>query len=171
MLAGALMLLLAGCTPALNWRVVAVDATLAALFPCRAERRERAAVPIGTQRLTVVQWSCQADGMTFAINAVNVDDPAARSGVADALRAASLDNARGRIGRDEPWSAPAALAITGGRRVAVEGGRVDVAPDRMIELELLTFVRGSSAYQVAVVGERLKAGAVEAFVDGLAIPR
>jgi hypothetical protein len=157
-----------GCSPALNWRVVPVDASLAALFPCRVERRERAEVPVANQRLTIVQWSCESQSMTFVLNAVPVVEPAVRATVAEALRAAALDNAGGRIGRDEVWKAPEALSVAGARRVAVQRGRVAQMPGRAVDMELLTLVRGSSVYQMAVVGERLESSAVDAFFEGLA---
>jgi hypothetical protein len=57
-----------GCSPGLNWRLVPVAEPVTALFPCRVERRSRDGVPLAGQRVAMTQWSCSAQGMTFAVS-------------------------------------------------------------------------------------------------------
>ena len=60
-------LLLAACSPALNWRVVALaDAPLDLLLPCKPDRAVRDVV-WGTQTLAVSMVGCQAEGATYAL--------------------------------------------------------------------------------------------------------
>ena len=60
-------LALAGCNPALNWRVARLDgAPVQALLPCKPERAERQ-VPLTASGTTLRLMSCKAGGLTFAL--------------------------------------------------------------------------------------------------------
>ncbi len=160
-----------GCTPALNWRFVPIDVSLTAQFPCRVERRERTGVAIGERRLTMVQMACETDGMTFAVNAATIVDADDIGPVLADLRSAAIANARGQLRRDDAVPLSPRLASTGARRISVHGSRADGGASRRVDVELLIFARGGSAYQVAVVGERLQAAAIDPFFDGLEVPK
>ncbi|WP_312836560.1 hypothetical protein [Comamonas sp.] len=68
-------LLLAACSPALNWRVVALaDAPLDLLLPCKPDRAVRDVV-WGTQTLAVSMVGCQAEGATYALAHVALAQP------------------------------------------------------------------------------------------------
>ena len=67
------------CSPALDWREVALDeaSALYGQFPCKPERHERTLQPTGTtQVLNVTLWSCEASGMNWALSRAVVAQPA-----------------------------------------------------------------------------------------------
>jgi hypothetical protein len=59
--------LLVACSPALNWRAVALDdAPLALMLPCKPDRAVRD-VAWGGQQLSVSMVGCEADGATYTL--------------------------------------------------------------------------------------------------------
>ncbi|QMV71460.1 hypothetical protein HS961_00655 [Comamonas piscis] len=59
--------LLGACSPALNWRSVALDdVPLALMLPCKPDRAVRD-VAWGTQQLSVSMVGCEADGATYTL--------------------------------------------------------------------------------------------------------
>ncbi|MDW8337090.1 MAG: hypothetical protein RMK34_08995 [Tepidimonas sp.] len=67
--AGVLAALLMACSPALDWREVALQAPLQAWLPCKPERAQRP-VPLlgpGQAEVTLAMASCVADGHTWAL--------------------------------------------------------------------------------------------------------
>ncbi|BEU94782.1 hypothetical protein ACDW_04870 [Acidovorax sp. DW039] len=66
---------LAGCSPALNWRTVAVpEAVLQIALPCKPETATRTVDLAGApQALSML--GCEADGATFAVSHVRLADP------------------------------------------------------------------------------------------------
>ncbi len=70
---GALCLL-AGCTPAFNWRDVAFDGLpVSALLPCKPDRATRT-VPLAGAPRQMVMAGCEAGGATFTVAVVAVQD-------------------------------------------------------------------------------------------------
>jgi len=72
-----LAVLLAACSPALNWRSVPLDAAgLTTLLPCKPDSAVRS-VELGTaQAVELSMVGCNADGATFAVSHLRIDDPA-----------------------------------------------------------------------------------------------
>jgi hypothetical protein len=74
-----LVLMLAGCSPAMNWRVARLDgAPVQALMPCKPERAEREVAMLGPDAppATLRMMSCDSAGLTFAVSAVRLPDAA-----------------------------------------------------------------------------------------------
>lgn len=69
--------LLSSCTPALNWRSVPLNsAGLTVLLPCKPDYAVRP-VELGTARPVELSMAgCDADGATFAVSHLRIDDPA-----------------------------------------------------------------------------------------------
>lgn len=68
-------MLLAACSPALNWRVVRLaDAPLDLMLPCKPDRAVRE-LAWGTQTLAVSMVGCKADGATYALAHVALAQP------------------------------------------------------------------------------------------------
>ncbi len=86
----ALTLAFAACSPALNWRSVAVpEAALQVMLPCKPENAVRT-VELAGAPLALALLGCDADGATFAVSYASLADPS-RAGVAlDHWRAATL---------------------------------------------------------------------------------
>ncbi|MEY2685190.1 MAG: hypothetical protein RJA09_2334 [Pseudomonadota bacterium] len=62
----------AGCSPAYNWREVrAASAPVVALMPCKPETAERSVPLLGPDSppVTLSLWSCEAQGVRFALAA------------------------------------------------------------------------------------------------------
>lgn len=67
--------LLGACSPALNWRAVALDdAPLELMLPCKPDRAVRK-LPWGTQQLSVSMVGCEADGATYTLAHVAAGQP------------------------------------------------------------------------------------------------
>lgn len=117
---------LAGCSPALNWRTVAVpEAGLQIALPCKPETATRTVELAGApQALSML--GCEADGATFAVSHVRLADPStaglalahwqaatlARLGAVPASPGASLAN--GSTSYAGAASAPVAGEAAGG---------------------------------------------------------
>lgn len=73
-------LVLAGCNPALNWRVARLDgAPVQSLLPCKPERAVREVALLGPTAppATLRMMSCDSAGLTFAVSAVRLPEGAA----------------------------------------------------------------------------------------------
>ncbi len=66
----ALVAVIAGCTPAFNWRDVSFDqAGVTALLPCKPDRGTRA-VQLGGQAVQMSMAGCEAGGAMFTVSLV-----------------------------------------------------------------------------------------------------
>ena len=69
-------LMLAACSPALNWRSVALDgAALTATLPCKPDQATRT-VELAGAPVELSMVGCDADGATFAVSHAALADPA-----------------------------------------------------------------------------------------------
>ncbi len=160
----AVALTLCACTPALDWREVAVDAkALTALFPCRPDRRVRE-VALADSKVRMEMVSCVAGATTFAVSFVDVAEP---SGVAKALEA--LHNATTtNVGASSPSNAPFVLRGATPNPATVRVHADGRLPDGgMVRADAAFFARGLRAYQASVIGAAPGAEAVETFFAGL----
>lgn len=120
---GVAALLLAGCSPALNWRTVRLDdAPLAITLPCKPERATRA-VDLGRGSVDLSMVGCDADGATFAVSHMPLADPSQAGTALAQWRAAVLARlqapASGAV--DSPFVPAGALALPQSVRSAVQG--------------------------------------------------
>lgn len=68
--AALLALLLLGCSPALNWRELALaDGRLHTLFPCKPDRAQRGQ-PLGEHTLQLQLAGCEAGGALYVVGAL-----------------------------------------------------------------------------------------------------
>lgn len=145
----AVALVLLACSPALNWRGVALpEAGLSLSLPCKPDRATRPVDP-GTGMVELSMVGCEADGATFALSHMPLAHPA-QAGAAlarwrDAMRA-RMQAASGPQA-DTPFVLPHALALPQSVRMAARG----VAPD------------GSAVFAEAVWFARLEGGQARLF--------
>ena len=67
-LTGAAALLIAGCSPALNWRTVPLpEADLTITLPCKPDQATRT-VELAGAPVELSMVGCDADGATFAVS-------------------------------------------------------------------------------------------------------
>ena len=85
-------LVLAACSPALNWREVRIKgANLAAMLPCKPDEGSRV-VPLGGKDIEMYMSGCDAADATFAVAHVKLAQAANVSEVVSQWRTATLGN-------------------------------------------------------------------------------
>lgn len=121
--ASALLLLVAGCSPALNWRTVALpEAALTITLPCKPDHAARSVELAGTP-VDLSMVGCEADGATFAVSHAALAD-SAQTGVALAhWRAAVLARLGGAQAQatDVPFAPRGALPLPQSVRTVAQG--------------------------------------------------
>ena len=89
-LTGAAALLIAGCSPALNWRTVPLpEADLTITLPCKPDQATRT-VELAGAPVELSMVGCDADGATFAVSHAALADPAQVGAALTHWRAAML---------------------------------------------------------------------------------
>lgn len=177
----ALVLGLAACSPALNWRSVAVtEAALQVTLPCKPELAVRT-VELAGAPLALSLLSCDADGATFAVSYATLTDPSRTGAALEHWRAATL----ARLGvAVSPVSGPAAgasaptemqpfvpagaLALPQAVRTTVQGKRPDGSA---VTAHAVWFARamGSEvrAYHAVVFADKARPAVADTFFGGL----
>lgn len=90
----AVVLVALACTPALNWRTVALELSSAsALLPCKPERTRRE-VPLGGAPTELAVVGCKTDGMTFALMTARLPADGEPDAVLAGWQQATLANMR-----------------------------------------------------------------------------
>jgi hypothetical protein len=161
------LLLLAGCSPTLDWREVRPEGSGAvALFPCKPDSRSRevnlAGAPV---RLTLM--ACQAGDTTWALAHADVADPARVGPALAELRAAAVANLGAATTRESPSKIDGATPNAASLRLGFSGR----APDgRAMQEELALFAKGTRVFQATALGPKLAPDALEPFFTGLRLP-
>jgi hypothetical protein len=160
----ACMPLLAGCTPAFDWRSVRVPETrLVSELPCRPGRFQRDIVAAGVP-LKLFMLSCEAGGVTYGVATAEVGDPTR----VDAVLAALATGAAGAIRAREPHVTPFDLAgatpFKNNVSARIQGMRQD---GTHVEESLRVFGRGTRVFQASVIGLALVDAQAKPFEDGL----
>ncbi len=168
----AALALLAGCSPALNWRSVQVDdAPLAALLPCKPERAMRP-VDLGAGSVELSLVGCEADGATFAVSHMRLADASQAGAMLAQWRAAVL--ARLQAGADaavdRPFVPAGALALPQSVRTAAQGQRPGGGT---VAAQAVWFARleGGQAhlYHAVVYADRDRPAVADTFFEGLVL--
>jgi hypothetical protein len=173
------VLMLASCSPALNWRQVAHEgAPVQALLPCKPERAEREVPLLGPQAaaLTLQLMGCEAGGLSFAFGVLRLPDGAdANVALAHWRQAAwaSLQQAlpTPATSTSSEVAPPGWASVTFAPRGAAKAehwrgpGRDHLG--RPLRADIAWSVQGPWVVQVAVYGEADAPEAREAFLSGL----
>jgi hypothetical protein len=156
--------LLAGCSPALDWREVRVEGRDAfVLLPCKpAAHARQVRLAEGDVKLTL--QACQAAGMTWGLASSDVTDPGRVGAALHALREAFAGNLGTSPGEALPLRVTGATPQPQSGRAAYAGRRADGQP---LQAQVAVFSRGTVVYQATVLGERLSAEAVDTFFSSL----
>jgi hypothetical protein len=123
---GAALLALAGCTPALNWREVALPPTSAlALLPCKPDHAERS-VPLGGVATPLAVSGCEADGATFALMAARLPAGRAPDELLAGWQQATLANMQdSSASQRAAFQPPGGLPLAHAQRLVAEGRRAN----------------------------------------------
>ena len=187
-IAAALLLGLASCAPALNWRELkpAQAQGLVALFPCKAEAAmRRLAVPgLDGGEVDLHVLSCQAGGMTWALSYLNAGTPQRLTQALPALDQALWRNLAPNPGQQTERRDLGPAAIKGADLHAashhwlLKGSRpVSTSRVEPVQVKAWTFARGLTAFQASVWKNAAEGTlqvddpAAEAFVQGFNFPR
>lgn len=162
--AASVLLALAGCSPAFDWRSVPLPGTqLVAELPCRPGRFQRDVTVAGVP-LKMYMLSCEAGGITYGVATADVGDP----GRVDAVLRALRDGAAAAIrSADSPAGAlnmPGATPFPGNSSARLHGQRPD---GEKVDEAIRVFGRGTRVFQASAVGSSLPEAAVRPFEDGL----
>ena len=161
-LAGAAAL--AGCSPALDWREVRLDAApLKTMMPCKPEKGSRQVTMAGRQ-VALDALACEAGGSTFAVLSADIGGPAEAEAALRQWQAASLATMRGSAVRQTRFVPAGALDLPGSVQVVASGRRAD---GQAVEGQAAYFARGNHVFQAAVYAQRLEVQATEPFFAGL----
>lgn len=175
-IASALALLLAGCSPALNWRSVPLEsAGLTVLLPCKPDHATRS-VDLGGRPADLAMVGCEADGATFAVSHMVVEDPSQAGAVLAQWRAAVLARMQAPAAGDAEAGAVAfvpagALALPQSVRLQAQGRRSDGGA---VIAQAVWFARmeGRQArlYHAVVYTDAPSMAVADTFFAGLALP-
>lgn len=158
-------LLLAACSPTLDWRDVRVDdgAALTALFPCKPQRRARA-LQVGAAPVRLEVAACEAGDDTYAVGFFDVAEPAVVGPALEILRKGVAANIGDAAAVAAPYALPGMTPSPFAARIDAAGRRPDGST---VRAHAVFFARGLRVYQASVIGAAPKADAVNAFIGGL----
>jgi hypothetical protein len=160
----AVLLIVAGCSPGLDWRQFQPDgAGVAVTFPCRPDRNARDVMVAGVPA-RVEMLACTASGSTFALTFFDVSDPAAVSPTLRALRAAAQANIVGDLVSTTAADVPGMTPNPQSARLSLAGR----LPDGTAVREHAVFVvKGLRIYQASVIGARAAPDVADTFFAGM----
>lgn len=124
------LMLLAGCSPALNWRSVPLpDAAITITLPCKPDQATRQ-VELAGAPVELSMTGCDADGATFAVSHAALSDPAQVGAALTHWRAAVLANlgAGAAAAADKPYTPQGVLPVPQSVRTTLQGWRADGSP-------------------------------------------
>ena len=155
-----MVLLVAGCSPDLNWREWRTpEVGLSQLFPCKPVRQQRN-VDLGGGAVQMVLQVCDGAGATWAVAYADVADPRAVAPALNVLTRAAHANLGVQPGVALPVQVPGSTPQAGAGRYRFQGKGRD---GREVDEALLVFARGTVVFQVTALASRLINDDVEAF--------
>lgn len=163
-LAGLLALAIAGCAPALDWRLVRPeDGAIEALFPCKPGSHARTVSLAGAQ-VRMFMYACTAAGNTYALTFADLGDPAGVSRALREMRAAASANVAGSESRAADLSVSGMTPNPAASRVEITGHLPD---GTLVREQVGFFAKGTRVYQASIVGSGPQPEAADNFFAGL----
>ena len=161
----ASLLVLAACSPALNWRDVRPDNTaLSLLLPCKPDKAQRS-VPLGGQPTELAMLGCDAGDATFALAVASVLDASQMAAVQAGWHAATLANMKATgPTQTTPLKVPGASVQPPAVLVQASGQRADGRP---VFSQTAYFAQGSQLFQAVIYTGKLQPEAAETFFSSL----
>ncbi len=167
-----LLWLMAGCSPALNWRSVPLpDAAITVTLPCKPDQATRT-VELAGMPTELAMAGCDADGATFAVSHAALAD-ASQAGAAlrhwRAAVVANLGAGAAATAVDAPYAPRGALPLPQSVRTVVQGQRADGSP---VFAQGVWFARAAGAqmrlYHAVVYTSKPRPEVAEQFFAGMA---
>jgi hypothetical protein len=167
MLPAAALLLLAACSPSLDWRELRPeDSGAVAMFPCRPASHAREVMLAGS-RVTLTLHACSAGDTTWALAFAELGDPARIGPAPEELLAAAVANLSAGAARPLALKVDGATPHPHAQRVAFEGRLPD---GRAMQEQVAVFTKGTRIFQATALGPRLPEEGMEVFFGGLRTP-
>ena len=161
-----LALLLAGCSPVLDWRQLQPEGwSLSAALPCKPASQQRQ-VALAGQRVALTLLACSADGHTFGLASADVANPLQVGPVMQALGQAAQANVQGRIEADQPAQVPGMTPHAAARRWRLEGRLPD---GQAVAEQVLVFAHGTRVFQATLIGPQADEARAGPFFDALKV--
>lgn len=156
--------LLVACSPVFDWRELQPEGSgVAVQFPCKPDRHARPQRLAG-QRVVMEMLVCEAGGVTFALSFADVPDPATVGAALEELRGLAIGNVAGTLTGSQPARVPGMTPHEQALRLAIDGRLPD---GRAVGEHVVLFARGLRVYQASLLGGKLPAEPVDAFVASL----
>lgn len=158
--------LLAGCSPSLNWRDVRPEGTsLVGLLPCKPDHGARV-LPMGSKPVTITMMGCDANGATFTLAHMAVPDLDGAAALTH-WQAATLSTMRGQTVSILPFSLKGSSAQPPAVQVKATGVRANGKP---VTLQAVWFVATGRVFQVALYSDKAQPEVADAYFSGLRLP-
>jgi hypothetical protein len=155
---------LAACSPALNWRSVALG-ELSVTLPCKPDRGERTVV-FGSYSVKMEMVGCEADGALFAISRVRLPEGLAPEIMQAQWQSATLQQMQARPdpAQTSNFTGIRSLPV---KVIIAQGERSQGQP---LTAHLAWRAVGGDLVHLAVYGENLTQEQTEPFLDGIRAP-
>lgn len=144
-----LLIAVAACAPALDWREVRPESTsLIAMFPCKPSRQTRE-LPLAGARVRMELLACEAGGATWALSHAELGDATRVGASLAALNESLAANLGASLSLSvEPWAVPGMTPQSGARRVHLSGTRADGVG---VQVEAGVFAHGTRVFQAVAM--------------------
>lgn len=151
-------MVLAACSPALNWRETRLSG-LTALLPCKPDQAQRD-VQLGTRTVRMEMQGCDKQSTLFAISHIALRTPAQASEVIADWRSSTLANMRSTAAVGKPFPVKGLATHPVAVQIDTQGMDASGAP---VQAKLAWFVSGTDVFHLAVYSPKL----VEAMTEPL----
>ena len=160
----AIALVLAGCTPALDWREVRPEgASVALSLPCKPSVFARK-VALAESVVELSLHACSASGVTWALAHADMGDPAKVTAALRELRQSAAANLGAALPPLAAMAPPGATPNAESGRSVLEGRLPD---GRQVGELVLVFARGTRVFQATAVGDRVPVEAADTFASSI----
>ena len=158
----------AACAPALDWRDVRAPGSAASLlFPCKPAAQSRE-VALAGPAVSMSLQACTTQALTFGLASADVVDPARVGPALRALRTAAAANVGAVTEAAAAWPVPGATPNESSGRVQLSGRAPEGKP---LQMQLLLFAHGTRVFQASVLGESVADETVQTFYSSIRFPR
>ena len=161
---GLIMVLgLAGCTPALNWRAVNLDG-VSTWLPCKPDRAQRE-LEIGGQKIQMEMMGCEAQGVMYAVSHAKVSNPSESQTVAAAWQNASFKQMLAGAPQQSVFQARGEKPVTG-QFFKLAGARNN---GQELKAQLAWVVIGDEIYHLAMYAQAITSEQADPFFSEVKI--
>lgn len=161
---GLIMVLgLAGCTPALNWRAINLDG-MSTWLPCKPDRAQRQ-LEIGEQKIIMEMAGCEAQGVMYAVSHARVQAASESQAVTVAWQKASFKQMLAGAPQQSVFQTRGEKPATG-QFFKLTGARSN---GQVLEAQLAWVVLGTEIYHLAMYSQAITSDQADPFFSEVKI--